>query len=246
MYRGYSIWVWNGRYLGVESEPPPAETLADLTLEGIAGAPAGRYFPAERLEDIKLAIDQFLDRDEQEPVKALESAPSADELSAPELLSVIQFERPKPGFDTVTYQRRLLTEDVDCYVAGGLYYAVPRGEAVSAKSLKLRLNSRTIPAWNEASLKVLVGIFEQELAMDVHKRPFPHMEFMPRGPNHAAFSHDRSCNVSCPSCRVARFTASRSEQNIYDTAMPLLLSFLRGTDFITVTGGGDLFASRHY
>ncbi len=243
-YRGYSIWIWNGGYLGIVSEPP-AESMAQLTLDDVANGERGRFFFHTRQEDVKSSIDEFLDRlqskeDVEQPVGQQE------ELSTAELARLIDAPKPNYSLDKITVVRDLATERVDAYAANGIFYAVPRGEEVSARSLARRGNSWVVPAWNKSSLAELIGIFDKNLSLGVHDRPIPHLEYMPRGPGHAAFSHDRSCNVSCPSCRVKRFTASRTEQALYDESMPALLSFLRGTDFITVTGGGDPFASKHY
>ncbi|MDR3407663.1 MAG: radical SAM protein [Methylovirgula sp.] len=60
-------------------------------------------------------------------------------------------------------------------------------------------------------------------------------------------SHDRSCNLSCPSCRKERIVADKAEQEQLDaifegSALPLL----RGAKIVYITGSGDPFASNHF
>lgn len=62
-----------------------------------------------------------------------------------------------------------------------------------------------------------------------------------------ALAHDRSCNISCPSCRTKLIIADRSENNRLDALtdkalLPLLLAARR----VSITGSGDPFSSKHY
>jgi hypothetical protein len=66
-------------------------------------------------------------------------------------------------------------------------------------------------------------------------------------PERVALSHDRSCNLSCPSCRTDRIVANKAEQDKLDrifeaNALPLL----RDAKVIYITGSGDPFGSNHF
>lgn len=60
-------------------------------------------------------------------------------------------------------------------------------------------------------------------------------------------AHDRSCNLSCPSCRTKLIIADRAETSRFDALtdkalLPLILVSRR----VGITGSGDPFSSRHY
>lgn len=62
-----------------------------------------------------------------------------------------------------------------------------------------------------------------------------------------ALAHDRSCNISCPSCRTKLIIADRVENTRLDALtdralLPLILAARR----INITGSGDPFSSKHY
>jgi MoaA/NifB/PqqE/SkfB family radical SAM enzyme len=60
-------------------------------------------------------------------------------------------------------------------------------------------------------------------------------------------SHDRSCNLSCPSCRKALIVAKKTEQDRLNLlAEEVLLPMLRDARSVKVTGSGDPFGSNHF
>jgi pyruvate-formate lyase-activating enzyme len=60
-------------------------------------------------------------------------------------------------------------------------------------------------------------------------------------------SHDRSCNISCPSCRKKTIMAGRAETERLEQLTERSLSHLvQASRRVTVTGSGDPFASKHY
>ncbi|WP_425093534.1 radical SAM protein [Tropicimonas sp. S265A] len=70
---------------------------------------------------------------------------------------------------------------------------------------------------------------------------------IPRKIKRVGLAHDRSCNLSCPSCRTKLIIADREETARLDALtkkalLPLLLSSRR----VTITGSGDPFSSKHY
>lgn len=60
-------------------------------------------------------------------------------------------------------------------------------------------------------------------------------------------SHDRSCNLSCPSCRTDLIIADRAaSRKLNELAENTLLPLIRAARRVKITGSGDPFASRHY
>lgn len=62
-----------------------------------------------------------------------------------------------------------------------------------------------------------------------------------------ALAHDRSCNISCPSCRTKLIVAGKAETIRLDaltdnSLLPLILASNR----VNITGSGDPFSSKHY
>lgn len=60
-------------------------------------------------------------------------------------------------------------------------------------------------------------------------------------------AHDRSCNLSCPSCRTRMIIAGKAETNRLDALTDrALLPLILASERVTITGSGDPFSSRHY
>lgn len=74
-----------------------------------------------------------------------------------------------------------------------------------------------------------------------------HQTRLQRGPRRVLLSHDRSCNLSCPSCRTTLIVAKKREQeklgNLVDE---VLLPMLRDARSVKITGSGDPFGSNHF
>jgi hypothetical protein len=69
----------------------------------------------------------------------------------------------------------------------------------------------------------------------------------PAGPERVILSHDRSCNLSCPSCRTEVIAASHGHSRTLDRLFEdRLLPILDAATEIKVTGSGDPFGSRHF
>jgi MoaA/NifB/PqqE/SkfB family radical SAM enzyme len=67
------------------------------------------------------------------------------------------------------------------------------------------------------------------------------------GPKRVVLSHDRSCNLSCPSCRTGRILARKAEQaRLNRMADTVLLPLLSNARRLRVTSGGDPFGSAHF
>jgi MoaA/NifB/PqqE/SkfB family radical SAM enzyme len=68
-----------------------------------------------------------------------------------------------------------------------------------------------------------------------------------RGPKRLALNHDRSCNLSCPSCRTRMIVARKSEQeHLNAMADRVLMPLLERARKVHVTGSGDPFGSAHF
>jgi pyruvate-formate lyase-activating enzyme len=66
-------------------------------------------------------------------------------------------------------------------------------------------------------------------------------------PKHVVLSHDKSCNLSCPSCRAITIIANKSKQEQLDSLIdPVILPLLAGAETVNITGSGDPFGSNHF
>jgi MoaA/NifB/PqqE/SkfB family radical SAM enzyme len=70
---------------------------------------------------------------------------------------------------------------------------------------------------------------------------------LPYGPARVILSHDRSCNLSCPSCRRHLIVADKAKQDeLNELAEKVVLPLLRDARLIKITGSGDPFGSNHF
>ncbi len=97
---------------------------------------------------------------------------------------------------------------------------------------------------------------------DISNRTLPHREseevratlaaFAAAGdlappPRYIGLSHDRSCNLSCPTCRTAPILADKKEQAKLDAFVErTMLPLLRVAQNVYITGSGDPFGSAHF
>jgi hypothetical protein len=66
-------------------------------------------------------------------------------------------------------------------------------------------------------------------------------------PEHLVLSHDKSCNLSCPSCRSTVYMAgSRKQEQLDRLAERTLLPLMREAKSVMITGSGDPFGSKHF
>lgn len=70
--------------------------------------------------------------------------------------------------------------------------------------------------------------------------------FLDRGPSTIALSQDRTCNLSCPSCRMEIFALTKKEKELIENIHPKVINQLRLAEWVKITGGGDPFASPYY
>ena len=70
---------------------------------------------------------------------------------------------------------------------------------------------------------------------------------LPRGPRRLVLNHDRSCNLSCPSCRTRLITARKDEQARMNGFVERVLFPLLGeARRVHITASGDPFGSAHF
>src|SRR5690606_31107389 len=68
-----------------------------------------------------------------------------------------------------------------------------------------------------------------------------------RGPKRVVLNHDRSCNLSCPSCRTRMIVAKKDEQEAMNRmADRVLMPLLADARKLHITGSGDPFGSAHF
>ncbi len=66
-------------------------------------------------------------------------------------------------------------------------------------------------------------------------------------PKEIVLSHDRSCNLTCPSCRTAPIVADKAKQAEFDAVFEcVLVPFIGEAQSVYMTGSGDPFASNHF
>ncbi len=74
-----------------------------------------------------------------------------------------------------------------------------------------------------------------------------HESGVTRLPEHVKLSHDKSCNLSCPSCRSSTYLANSAKQaKLDDLTEKTLVPLLREAKSVLVTGSGDPFGSKHF
>lgn len=68
-----------------------------------------------------------------------------------------------------------------------------------------------------------------------------------RGPKRLVLNHDRSCNLSCPSCRTRIILAKKDEQERMNAfADRVLMPLLENAKKVHITASGDPFGSAHF
>lgn len=70
---------------------------------------------------------------------------------------------------------------------------------------------------------------------------------MPVGPEVVNLAYDRTCNLSCPSCRSEKYAADSETRARYeDMQRDRILPMLKEAKTVFVTGSGDPFASKNF
>ncbi|WP_419724239.1 radical SAM protein [Sphingomonas sp. HT-1] len=70
---------------------------------------------------------------------------------------------------------------------------------------------------------------------------------MAAGPEDVNLAYDRTCNLSCPSCRTSKIAADEATRQRYDAMQErAILPMLRDAKTVFITGSGDPFASKNF
>jgi organic radical activating enzyme len=70
---------------------------------------------------------------------------------------------------------------------------------------------------------------------------------LPVGPEVVNLAYDRTCNLSCPSCRTEKWAADEETRQAYDEMQRTkILPLLKDAKTVFVTGSGDPFASKNF
>ena len=69
------------------------------------------------------------------------------------------------------------------------------------------------------------------------------LTILPYGPREINCSYDRSCNLSCPSCRTQVIIESRNKQQILTIQDKINDQALKDAEWLCITGSGDPFGS---
>jgi MoaA/NifB/PqqE/SkfB family radical SAM enzyme len=65
-------------------------------------------------------------------------------------------------------------------------------------------------------------------------------------PKEVVLNHDRSCNLSCPSCRTEVIASGSKDREILDRVKPDIVRLANAAEHLVITNAGDPFASKHY
>ena len=83
------------------------------------------------------------------------------------------------------------------------------------------------------------GIKDEELMQIVENN----LTCLPYGPKEIKCSYDKSCNLSCPTCRTEIIIESECEQQILEIQNKLENDALKDAHYLSITGSGDPFGS---
>jgi len=105
-------------------------------------------------------------------------------------------------------------------------------------------NKRTCPSIQSGHLSSA-----EELKADAHWREVLETgrTVLEQGPEMVNLAYDRTCNLSCPSCRKERFAADEETRQRFDDMQDrAILPLLKNAKTVFVTGSGDPFASKNF
>ncbi|NYT42430.1 radical SAM protein [Sphingomonas sp. R-74633] len=105
-------------------------------------------------------------------------------------------------------------------------------------------NKRTCPPIMSGTLKPIAELEADPRWGEIIKA---RQTEMPHGPEMVNLAYDRTCNLSCPSCRTQRYAADDATRAVYeDMQERAILPLLTSAKTVFVTGSGDPFASKNF
>jgi MoaA/NifB/PqqE/SkfB family radical SAM enzyme len=97
-----------------------------------------------------------------------------------------------------------------------------------------RITNRSLPRRDAPEVRAIVNEYATAPAPELY-------------PRNVILSHDRSCNLSCPSCRPKLIVAGKAKQAELDSLIETtILPLLRRAETVKITGSGDPFGSNHF
>ncbi len=113
---------------------------------------------------------------------------------------------------------------------------IDRSFRFCSKTNCVKIANRTLPAADSQEAKECLSAFSATQPGDAGPMP-----------REAILSHDRSCNLACPSCRKDFILANKEQQAELDViARDVVLPILRDAEVVKITGSGDPFGSNHF
>lgn len=95
------------------------------------------------------------------------------------------------------------------------------------------ITNRMLPSRDSAEARRYIERFEADDPLDF--------------PTKVNLSHDKSCNLSCPSCRSGLYLADKAKQKSLDELTDtVVLPLLKNAKIVMITGSGDPFGSNHF
>lgn len=82
-------------------------------------------------------------------------------------------------------------------------------------------------------------VTDVELKASIEKQ----LTVLPYGPREINCSYDRSCNLSCPSCRTEVIIERKKKKHILEVQNKICKEALKDAQLIYITGSGDPFGS---
>ena len=80
---------------------------------------------------------------------------------------------------------------------------------------------------------------DEDLKLVIEKR----LTILPYGPREINCSYDRSCNLSCPTCRTEIIVEKRNKKQILEVQRKIHNEALKDAHLLYITGSGDAFGS---
>lgn len=105
-------------------------------------------------------------------------------------------------------------------------------------------NKRICPAIQTGSLPARSTLAADPKWAEILETGETHMA---RGPEEVNLAYDRTCNLSCPSCRTERYAADDATRAGYkEMQEKAILPLMKNARTVFVTGSGDPFASKNF
>jgi pyruvate-formate lyase-activating enzyme len=88
-------------------------------------------------------------------------------------------------------------------------------------------------------VKRVEDVEDRDLRTAIEKK----LTTLPYGPKQIVCTYDRSCNLSCPSCRTEVIVESESKQDILNIQQRIQNEALKDASYLHISGSGDPFGS---